>query len=324
MKRLPVRGLTEGALLASLVAVLALVALYFPLLAVVGLIGAPLPLTVLVLRHGTRIGLLAALVAAIIGMLIAGPPVGLLIASLFAPLGIATGVAIRRGAAAPIVVLVGAATLILVMFADVAISWVVLGVNPITTSLEMARKSMETGETFYRWIGLSPEQIAAATAKNKEALAAAPRLLGGGVVVAGCLFAWGYYAFARQILARAGIALQALPPMTTWKAPTILLWVFVTGFALQVIGTIVPYGLGPAGQTVGLNLLLIATFLFTMQGAIVGWMLMGNYAIPRWLRWVVLVLMINNPLLSTVAFTLGVADSAFGLRRRWSPQRASS
>jgi len=324
VKRLPVRGLTEGALLACLVAFLAVVAQYFPPLALGTLVGAPLPLTVLVIRHGTRIGVLAAVVAALIGVMIAGPVLGLLIASIFAPLGISTGIAVRRGLAAPQVVIVGSLTLILAMLGNLAISLVVLGVNPITTSLEMAHQSQQMAEQFYRYIGLTPQQIEAATAPMKASLTLAPRIVAAAIVIFGFGFAWFYYAVARRVLGRVRIDLPALPPMTTWNIPAIFVWAFMIGFVLVAVATTLPGGLRTVGETVGLNLLVVTRALFTLQGGIVGWMLMERYSVPRWIRVVLIVLMVNDPVLSIIMFLLGVADSAFRLRQRWSQQVASS
>src|SRR2546425_11029122 len=73
-----VRGLTEGAILAALVAVLALAANYVPLVGLAANFLCPIPLAVLMIRHGLRVAALATVVAIAIGSAISGPVTGVL------------------------------------------------------------------------------------------------------------------------------------------------------------------------------------------------------------------------------------------------------
>src|SRR5881397_1969228 len=86
-----VRGLTEGAILAALVAVLALAANYVPLVGLAANFLCPIPLAVLMIRHGLRVAALATVVAIAIGSAISGPVTGVLILLGFAPVGLAIG-----------------------------------------------------------------------------------------------------------------------------------------------------------------------------------------------------------------------------------------
>ncbi len=319
VKRIPVRGLTEGAILASLVALFALPARYFPLIAVVSPLVCPLPLTVLAIRHGIRIALLAAVVAAVIGVLIAGPFSGLLIASTFAPLGISMGIAVRRGLSAPMIVLVSGITVVLVMLVNTGLTLATSGVNPLTATIEQLRQSQDASERFYERIGLfSHQQLNDASAQFKEALAMAPRLLAAMVILGGFSLAWLNYLVARVVLRKVGIVLPALPPMTTWRVPPSFLWVYLAAAGLGPVAARVPT-MRAAGEMVAVNLLVVMQILFSAQGAIVGWVLMDRYGVPRGVRWIVIVLAMTNPYVALVAFALGIAEAAFSLRRRWTP-----
>jgi len=91
------------------------------------------------------------------------------------------------------------------------------------------------------------------------------------------------------------------------------MWVFVLGFVLSAWGRL----WSPMLETAGFNVAMFMQFAFALQGLIVGWVLMERYRAPAWLRWVVMFFSLTNPLLSLVAFFLGLADSAFLLRERW-------
>ncbi len=319
VKRIPVQGLTEGAILASLVALFALPARYFPLIAMVSPLVCPLPLTVLAIRHGMRIALLAGAVAAVVGVLIAGPLSGLLIASTFAPLGISMGIAARRRLSAPMIVLVSGITVVLVMLVNTGLTLAMSGVNPLTATIEQLRQSQDATQRFYERLGLfSRQQLTDASEQFKVALALMPRLLAAMVILGGFMLAWLNYLIGRVVLRKVGIVLPALPPMTTWRVPPSALWVYLAAAGVAYVAARVPT-MYAAGEMVTLNLRVVMQILFTAQGAIVGWVLMERYDVPRGVRWIFIVLAMTNPSVALVAFTLGVAEAAFSLRRRWTP-----
>src|SRR2546425_4078409 len=112
-----VRGLTEGAVLAALVTVLALAANYIPLVGLAANFLCPIPLAVLMIRHGLRVAALATVVAIALGSAISGPVTGLLILLGFAPVGLAIGFGLRRQWSASTVVLItGGAGVLALLF----------------------------------------------------------------------------------------------------------------------------------------------------------------------------------------------------------------
>src|SRR2546426_667946 len=125
-----VRGLTEGAVLAALVTVLALAANYIPLVGLAANFLCPIPLAVLMIRHGLRVAALATVVAIALGSAISGPVTGLLILLGFAPVGLAIGFGLRRQWSASTVVLItGGAVLPGPLLGGVAAE-IGLGVDP--------------------------------------------------------------------------------------------------------------------------------------------------------------------------------------------------
>ncbi len=75
--RIRTQGLTEGAILAALVAVLAVATHYVPLLGIATAYLCPLPLAILVIRHGFRVAALATVVSILAAITVAGPPLRL-------------------------------------------------------------------------------------------------------------------------------------------------------------------------------------------------------------------------------------------------------
>ncbi|MGH2347983.1 MAG: YybS family protein [bacterium] len=311
--RTSVRGLTEGAILAALVALLAVAARYIPVLGLAAGFVCPLPLSALVIRHGLRTGILAAFVAAAIGGIIAGPLVGGGILLAFAPLGITLGVGTARGWSAGRIVLVGSIIATVGILANLGVTLAVGGVNPFVVMIDSMRQSQQAVTQFYQGLGIPREQIEQAAGQVRRMIDLMPRLIPLAVLTGGVMAAYLNMVIGRSVLGRFGYRLPQLPPMLTWEVPPLLMWLFVLGFILMAWGGLVSSAL----ETAGINLTLLVQLAFILQGLIVGWILLERYRAAPWLRWVAIFLALTNPLFGLVAFFLGLADSAFFLRERW-------
>ena len=82
----------------------------------VGILLAPIPLMLLVIRWGLRTAVLAAIVAGLILLQFFGPVNAVSMGGIFAPLGLALGWGVRRRIGAPLTVLAGFITSIIVPF----------------------------------------------------------------------------------------------------------------------------------------------------------------------------------------------------------------
>ena len=86
----------EGGLLAALTVILALAAVYLPVIGIAAALLWPIPIIVLVVRHGVRQGMMAAVVAGIIMALFIDPVTALQMVISFMPTGIVLGWGFRR------------------------------------------------------------------------------------------------------------------------------------------------------------------------------------------------------------------------------------
>jgi len=179
--RLTTQGLTEGAIQAALVAVLAIVSRYVPAAVLATTFLMPLPLMVLTIRRGLRPAVLAALVSGIIAGLLSGDLLtGLSILVAVAPFGIVVGWGARRGWSAPAIV--GAA--ILVTGASLVVNGLLLftflGINPLQQYAELVvrmRQQQESVASFYGRVGISAESLASYRRTMLQMLDLMPRLI---------------------------------------------------------------------------------------------------------------------------------------------------
>lgn len=347
-RTLSVRGLTEGAILAALVALFALAARYFPLIGIVSTFVTPLPLTVLVVRQGMRAGVLAALVASAIAGMIGGPLTGLAIALTFAPLGIAFGTVLRQQRPAPTVLVVGSVVSTASILINVAITLAISGINPYATLIHGMVQGQEEALRFYARLGLDEARMEQVAGPMRQILEIMPRLIPMLVVVGGVTTAYVNFEVTRFVLRRFRHPVPALPPLSSWRVPGLLLWALPLGIGLIWLAKAapVPFDLPgetmrmlppedvsavlyaaasryPVMETAGLNLSIFTQVIFSMMGLVAAWVLLERYGAPRWLRWMAVTFAFTSPQLGIAVFFLGVADSAFDLRTRWRAARAA-
>jgi uncharacterized protein YybS (DUF2232 family) len=339
---LTVRGLTESAILAALVAVFALAARYMPLVGAASVFICPIPLTIAVVRHGFRAAVLSALVAGLIAAMVGGPLTGLTIALTFAPMGIALGAGIRGGLPAGRILMLAGAVATVSLLANLAITLAVSGVNPYTLTIEGLQQGQESALDIYARLGIDRGQLEQQLGPYRQFIALLPRLIPLLVVVGAVTTAYVSFEVTRFVLRRFGLRVPAMPPLSAWRVPPVFVWVLPLSFVLQLWahGNPVPMTLpramlrhlppddvaailrGPSTrfpviETAGLNIAILAQMVFSLMGLVAAWVLLERYRTPRLVRWVILLMAFSNPVLGSVAFFLGLADAVFDLRARW-------
>lgn len=349
VRSLSVRGLTEGAILAAVAAVLALAAQYLPVAGTVAFFLCPLPLVVLVIRHGIRVAVLAAVVAAVIGSLVGGLLIGLSVAVAFAPLGLAMGAAIRRGWTGGKVWLLTWAVAVTSALASAGIAMATAGVDPrqvLQQSIQYSRAGQEAALGLYGRLGLDTSRARQAAEQVQQMMDLLPRLLPLLFVVGGAVSAYLNLVVGGAVLRRLRIApVPSLPPVSTWRLPSWFLWTLPAGLVLQMAALAAPAPVQvpravlqrlpaddvravfaepvtryPLLETAGMNLTILAQMVLSLLGLVTAWVLMERYRLPRWYRWMLIALSVGVPLLSVAALLLGLADAAFDLRGRWRSQ----
>ncbi len=346
----PVRGLTEGAVLAATAAVLALAAQYLPLVGSVAVFLCPLPLTVLTLRYGLRVAVLAAAVATGIGTMVGGLLIGASLAMAFAPSGIAMGIGIRRQFSVERIWLLTAGVAMASVAASAGLALLGIGIDPrqvLAQSIELSAQSQQTAIQIYERLGINTAAMRVTAAQMQQVMETLPRLLPVLLVATGASIAYFNLLVGRAVLRRLRIDVPAFPPLSTWRVPSWFLWTLPVGMVCRILSAWPPRPIAevtvrmwltdlvaaitgqavvryPLLQAAGLNLVWLALAVFSWLGLIAGWVLMERYSVPRWYRWFLIVLAFSSPVLSDAALLLGFADASYDLRSRWRRTAAES
>ena len=314
------RGLTEGAILAALTAVIAAAGLVIPPVAI---LLAPLPLMLLVIRWGLRTGVLATVVAGLILMQLFGPLVAVSAIG-FGPVGLALGWGVRYERGPAWTVLAGAAALYASTLISFALAMALFHQDLLTEFIRLQTTSMEHSVALMERLGASTQMIEPVRLLIEapcgehhcfvpplETLMRSTSL----VLVALGALVWGYlcYTVGRSLLRRLGYQIPAVPPMLTWRLPrriaASLVWLSA---GLSVAGLWFPAVGGLVLSAVFVNL-----FVFGFLGVLVAVTWMTKRQIPRVAQAIVLVLLITSqtslPLLALAV--LGMLDTWHDFRR---------
>jgi uncharacterized protein YybS (DUF2232 family) len=314
-------GLTEGAILAALVALFAVATRYLPVVGIATALLCPLPLAVLVVRHGLRTAATAAVAATLVGAMLAGPLVGLAILISFAPMGLVLGIGAQRRWPATRTVLLGA----LVSFVATLLNFFgLMGGERISTD-EMARtmeRSVDMAAGMYARLGMSPAQIEAATTQIRQVAQLFPYMFPAILVFGALIAAWLNYEVGRRVLERFGYRWPPLPPLRTWRVPAAAVWLIPLSYLLLVYGG--QPGAPPVIRSAGMSLALTMQMVFMLQGLVAGWVILGNYGFGRFAQVTAIVMVFVVPVMGIVVFALGLLDSVLKIRERWGQPRPAA
>jgi uncharacterized protein YybS (DUF2232 family) len=319
-QRHPTRGLTEGAILAALTVIVAAVGLITPL---VGVLLAPLPILLLVIRWGLRIAVLASVVTGVLLLQFFGPLAAAAVIATFAPLGLGLGWGVRRGLAAQLTILVGAAASFCATIVAFAVFTAALHQDLVAQLIAIQVQAAQTVAAMQERLGVPPQKIeemrgqwVSYCSEHQCFTAVGPSItravLPLALALSALIGAYLCYTVARTILRRVGHNLPGVPPLLTWRLNPLLASVLVWSAAgLSLLRLLFPPVAGLA-----LNAIIAALFVLAFQGALVGITWLNRRGISRFAQILAGILLFQVAEISLEALAiLGLLDTWFDYRR---------
>ncbi|MCL7747488.1 YybS family protein [Halalkalibacter alkaliphilus] len=306
------RVLTEGALLASVFAILLAITTYVPLLGMITVWALPLPFVVYTYRRGLKAGLLfwvvAFFLAFVIGGLVTVPST-----LIFGSGGIIVGELYRRKLSG-FGVLIGAS---LVYTANALLMFLVLvlilGENPMQMAIDLTREQMELAQSTLGSFGQTTDQLEQAYELINNLVYLAPvMIVGMGVTLALITKLLSYF-----LLKRLGHQVNPLPPFREWSFPKAFLWYYLIILILAMIGA-------EEGTTMFMviwNLFPLLEIIIAVQGLAVIFYYFYQKKVTTVVPIVILVAAILLPPLLYIIRIIGIIDLGFDLRKRISGQK---
>ncbi|MBR1759746.1 MAG: YybS family protein [Schwartzia sp.] len=309
-----VASMTESGLLAAVTVVMALIGVYVPILGTVAILLWPLPILVLIVRHGLRWGVMAVAVAGVLTALLMEPAVSLRLALAFAPGGIALGLGFRREWSPVRTLVTGIACSMAAKLAALALLFALTGVEPFSVQFDMMEQSFDTTAKMYRSFGMSEAQIEESRTILAQNLALVRLLLPLIVVTMGLMDTTINYLVGATVLRRLGHDVRTLPPFAEWRLPSVFVYLF--GFSL--VGA---YWGSTRNITLlyqaSLNLSMLATIAGLVEGLSVYTYASRHFHWPKFLAMVFLGFMMLNGFLLRLLCLVGLFDMVLDYRTRY-------
>lgn len=310
-------ALMEGALLASLTVVLALVVNMIPPLSLMA-VAVPVPLVVAFVRRGARTALLVSVVATVLLMLFL-PPLGGLLAGLSAAvLAFGLGIGMARRWPVEQVLAVGSAAALVVMVGGLALYGAVAGLGVAEGLMGILEESLvisrEMLDGFSGAIGAEPEG-AGLGAIDIGALIDTLRIMLPALLAAGAaVHAFVAYAITGAVLRRIGHETTALPAFRRWQLPVSAVYAYII---VRVAFMLAPETGAEGFLAVLLNLEVLLRLAFIVQGLAVAWFFLMRWRVNKVLAAAALIFGVLGPLTQYLIFLLGLVEPLLQVRYKY-------
>lgn len=309
------RELVESSLLVALAAALFLAGHFLPLVGMAFSMVCPAPLVVLGLRHSPGRSVLGVAVATFIIAAFTGVIGALFFCFGFGFLGIALGAFGRRFDKAVDILLYGVLVSLGSKLLLMAITVKITGINPFALDEAQVLPMMDKIGSIYSSMGMPEAAVSSATEQMRAALGLIPLIFPALLVMAATIDCFLSYIVSGAVLKRLGKEkLPAVPGFSGWRFPKSLFWALLASIVLHLAGSYYP-GLAVL-QRAGLNLRLLVTVLFFIQGLAVTWYFMEAKGLGRLVRVVLTGLVLLVPFIAQIVLILGIIDMWFDLRSR--------
>ncbi|MCD7951611.1 MAG: YybS family protein [Synergistaceae bacterium] len=278
------------------------------------ILAAPVPLMILVCRHGVREGTLGAVFGTLFVYVIMGPVSAFLYTCEFALLGLLMGILMIK-------VRSGADYVIFALLASLAVKMLMMGgfhyaagVNPFMMTPEAAQglAASVSAALSQGGVPVSPESVN----EYVETMAQTVSLMMPAMLI---LFAAADtmtgYVLTRLYFKRAGgVKLPALPPFVHWRFPKNIFWALLAALILDMASKAFPDdGLY---RMLSLNLMEVLRGIFLVEGLSLLWYFMSAYKVNKAIRVILTLFCAFFATVSYVLSMIGIFDIWYDLRRR--------
>ncbi len=221
-----IKPLTESGILAAVTVIMAMIGVYVPFLGIFAILLWPLPIVVLIVRHGLRWGLMSVIVSAVLTAALLEPVVAVRLALAFGPGGIALGYGYRQGWSGVRTFSGGVVASLLAKSAALALVAYITGLQPFDMQFNMMDESFGSAVTMYESIGMTPDQIEMARENFQTNMTLLRQMLPLLIFFMGLMDISLNFIVAGQLLKRLGHKVPTFPPFAEWRLPGAFMYLY--------------------------------------------------------------------------------------------------
>lgn len=253
------------------------------------------------------------LVATAIIAMVISPVNAFFLAAIFGLLGLILGECMRRHLPPMKLMLYGSIGAVIALILNIALSFWVLGIDPIEMMFTSFHESLVQLEGYYREHGMSEADIKASIAGYSEMLRMMRIIMPGAFLLCAPLMAFINYMAAKKILTKLGESFEAFPAFTMLQVPGWILWpyaasLFAVTYFYQTDQSSWLYALSVNVQTV-------CSFVLVLQGIVLLYWFVESKNKPRWWANIGVALLFIIPIFTQIMVYVGAFDIVMDFRK---------
>ncbi len=327
--RVDPRPLTEGALFAALAVVLALIGFYIPVIGIFVSLLWPVPIALMVLRHGVRTAVMTVIVAGAVLSMVVGILEGTLMTLTMGVVGLAMGYALSRGWSAFRTLALASVAVLVGLTISVGASVAFLHLNVLDLLAPDLTEAAKSASDLYAKFGLPKEQIdqmlKMLVPSRELMLATLPATLFMAVIINALI----NYEVARRIMPRFGYQVPPFPVFRDWRFPRYFALLYLVAQGLVIAKNMPPAQIGgqvinvayqsQALHSAAMNFSIPLSMCILIQGLSIGYFFLARWKVGKALANFLMIFIVFNPSLWQMAFMFGLMDNLFDYRRMVMP-----
>ena len=305
--------IVEGGLMAAITAILGLASVYLPVVGLIVEFFCPIPIVILTVRQGVKIGAAAVIASSILLLMFMGPILAVRIALTFSLCGLVLGECLRRGFNAvkclvpTLIMAFSAQILILIML------MAIMGVDLIGENMQVIRESFDQSFKIYEEMGVDPEVIA----YSKNMVEPIAKLIGlltpiilffVALINTICSYFITKWIFKKLQMKFA----EPLPPFAQWRFP--IFFLYLAAFAALGIYWSESWQAGGL-YFISVNALFLAIIIDLVQGLSLLSFIADKYNISKFVRRIIFVVVLLNFMFMQIIAFAGMFDMIFDYRK---------
>lgn len=298
------KALTESAMIAALTSIFVVSTFYIPVLTIL-LALVPVPFMVLAVRRGNRYAFFSLIVVTLIISFLTGILYGLFMLVLFGPMSLAMGWWIRHRKEPHEVIFIGAVGSAAAIFAMIQLIAFVSGIQLTAEISAMFNTVLEQQTSTLQQLNI---EFIAVNEMVNYLLLIFPAL----IMIQSLFSAFLNYYLTMAILRRFIPSDEQLPEFSRFRLPGHVVLGSLLLLALSYFSQFIE-GINNAGLIANIMLLIIV--IFFMQGISLVSFLIKRTRVPRWIRVVVLIILVLLSPMITIVALLGLIDVLADFRK---------
>lgn len=312
MNRINTKALVEGAIFASVTAVLGIMVYYMPFFSLLGMFW-PTPIIIIGFRNGLKVSFVSAVVAALIVAIFTEPFSGLYLFLVFGIAGIIMGYLMHKKANPALNITVSGLVLAVCSVFGILFGFFLAGQSAgqaMEQMMSIMSESIDSAASLYKSMGISEEQLNSTITTMKESLVAIQHVIPTLFLLSGMFFSFVNYKFVKVVLKRMKYEVADVKPFSQWRVPNN----FSLGMlVILLLSMAASYFKVPNMQTVQINIIYIIKWVFTIIGLSAAYFLLDKYRISKALKVIIMFFLFTS--LSNYLALIGLIDTVFDFRK---------